>query len=191
MILTVSDNVELCKDLHRFFLQKGAFSRFVSFVNLPDFVKCDTKSIDFAIIDGSSSKKDVRFACEIVAEYFPSAQIEIFAHIDQLKELFVNAPTDVGIQGLKVSTLDHTARLLGYPLRLTKNEYKILLLLLCEKRIFSADEILDLAFPFSENASKNQLAVHVCNINKKATLISGRRLIINPHKNGYTLNSRI
>ena len=90
---------------------------------------------------------------------------------------------------LKITSNDRIALLLGYPLRLTPNEHKILLILSNERdRTFSYEELLALAFPFKTSITKNQLAVHVCNINKKASEISGRQLIQNPHKNGYCFN---
>lgn len=190
MILTVSNNADFCKSIYRFLLQRGKFSRFMNFEDLDNFVGFDTISADFVLIDGNSSQRHLRRACEIIESHFPSVEIKILTGTDTLKD--IKSPIYSGSENLKISLCDTTACLLGYPLRLTKNEHNILLLLLSDrKRIFSSEEILCLIFPFSSKTSKNQLAVHVCNINKKAMAISGRRLIVNPHKNGYTLNSRI
>ncbi len=74
------------------------------------------------------------------------------------------------------------ASLLNYPLKLSKLEFKLL-------------KALVLAYPDSLSVerlckdtriSRDSLAVHICAINKKAALISERRLIL--FSNGYIIN---
>jgi DNA-binding response OmpR family regulator len=170
------------------------------------FVDFETDLIDFIMIDGRFSLKDARTAHETLQCRFPVSKIKIITNIKTFCEHENSISSEASImeiidslsdkhqvsvdQGLlKISTTETAAFLLGYPLRLTKSEYKILLLLASyPEKAFQSADIVRLAFPFSPDVSKNHLAVHVCNINKKAEKISGRKLIVNPHKNGYTLN---
>ena len=208
MILTVSDDIDFCKRLHRMMLSVGVFSFFVTLENLSDFVECSTEFVDLVVIGGCESHKDARIACEYLRKNLPSVNIKALTGGVVSGDLADLAITDAQLiefarsfsvahrgispfQNLKISPSETKANLLGYPVRLTKSEHKILLLLSSDpERIFSGESISRLAFPFHD-ISKNQLAVHICNINKKAEAISGRKLIINPHKNGYMLNPHL
>lgn len=193
MLLVVSDSVGFCKNLHSQLLSRGLFSLFATYENMADIVESETDLIDTVIIDGCHSSKGVRAVQERSISRLPHADIRLLTVDSQLNDLVASLSVGrdeyASFRGLRVSPSDTEARLLGYPLRLTKSEHKILLLLLSDPgRPFSADLILRVAFPFSTDLSKNQLAVHICNINKKARQITGRRLIVNPHKSGYLLN---
>ena len=74
---------------------------------------------------------------------------------------------------------------LGYRLVLTKSEFNILrALLLCESGI-EKKEFCDIAA--ARHGSERALKTHVCNINKKAICIGGRKLIVNDNGR-YRLN---
>ena len=94
---------------------------------------------------------------------------------------------------LAISPDKNKTYLIGYRLKLTKTEHKILLLLSSNAdRSFSAAGISHLISPISEKPmSANNLAVHVFGINKKASLITGRPLILNSRKEGYRLSREI
>ncbi len=209
MLLTLSDNTELLRRFEAIYFSESIFSLFSSVKNASNFVEFETKAIDFVIIDASASLKEARMARNRLRSVFPCAKIVFWASkplssdrnftlssIDEILnfvgEIAKKRKAFFDDKLFKIVPHDTNARLLGYPLRLTKNEHKILLLLASETgREFSCSEILSLAFPFSQNLSNNQLAVHICNINKKAALISGRKLILNPHKNGYVINPEL
>ena len=74
--------------------------------------------------------------------------------------------------------------LLGYKLSLSKHEYIILRMLAATHPIILKDALIR---KFLGGISKNGLSVHVCKINKKAALITGRHLIIRKEDN-YRLN---
>ena len=63
--------------------------------------------------------------------------------------------------------------LLGYRLKLTPAEYKIITLIAENERL-GTDE---LCLALGENITKGNVAVHICSINKKAAQISSRKLI--------------
>ena len=196
MLLVVSDSAEFGKKLYDRLLPKGLPALFVTFENVDDFVGSDTDFTDIVIIDGRHSQKNARCAQMLLVRRFPHADIKMLTLDSQLTALFDSLSSErdkyISFGCLRLSPSDTEAWLLGYPLRLTKSEHKILLLLSSEpERSFSADCILRIAFPFSFDLSKNQLAVHICNINKKARRITGRKLITNPHKIGYMLNPHL
>ena len=64
--------------------------------------------------------------------------------------------------------------LLGYPLRLSKTEHKLLDIIARGGRC----GVDDLAELLPQGVSKGNVAVHINAINKKARAISGRKLII-------------
>lgn len=74
--------------------------------------------------------------------------------------------------------------LLGYKLSLSKHEYIILRLLASTHPIILKDAFIR---KFLGGISKNGLSVHICKINKKAALITGRHLIVRKDGN-YCLN---
>ena len=63
--------------------------------------------------------------------------------------------------------------LLGFPLKLSPTELK-LLMAICE-RDMTVEELSSL---LNEGVSRQNVAVHINAINRKAELISGRRLVI-------------
>lgn len=83
----------------------------------------------------------------------------------------------------------YSASLLGYKLPLTKTEYRILLFL-CQNTDEAISENIILGYCFSESyrMTETNVRTHVSSINKKAGLISGRRLILSHRGKGYILN---
>ena len=82
---------------------------------------------------------------------------------------------------LSLDTEAASAFLLGYPLPLSPTEFAILSAII-ENMPISAKEISE-----ALKISRKSVAVHVCNINKKALDISARYLIIS-QSYSYTLN---
>ncbi len=206
MLLTVSNNAEFVEKLYNIYLDNAVFSTFCAASILSDFVADETLWGDFVLIDAALSPKELRSTRDVLTKKFPNAHIGIFGHpailsenvtylfsIDELLEflspLREKFSSGIDPRKLKITTRDRSVILLGYQIRLTPNEHKILLLLLSSPRhIFTPDEISRLAFPLENHISKNQIAVHICNINKKAFPITERALIENTHKIGYSLN---
>lgn len=209
MFLTVSNDKFLWNKLRRFYSSLGVFSLFTDFENMSNFVALGTDFIKFAVVDARISRKDAADAASILLMNYNGISVKILknshsfidtdSHISSKDELqsFIAEIAELEHEqftkgAFKISPALNCASLLGYPLHLTPNEHKILLTLSLDRnRIFSQDELRLTVFPFSKSTSKNQLAVHICNINKKAYQISGRKLIQNPHKNGYILNESL
>ncbi len=77
---------------------------------------------------------------------------------------------------------------LGYNLNLSGNEFKIFCSIAYNSpEYISAEKILRECFP-NKYKTPGNVAVHVCNINRKARVIGGRGLIISKYKSGYRLN---
>ena len=206
MLLTVSNNGEFIKKLSSLYLDNAIFSEFCSTSGLSNFVTSETLLADFVLIDAKLSTKELRSVRDILTKKFPHAGIGVFGRPSVLSENVTYLFSDdelleflyplrekfsLGIdqRRLKITTHDRSVILLGYQIRLTPKEHKILLLLLSDpRRIFTSEEISRLAFPLENRISKNQIAVHICNINKKAFPITERALIENSHKTGYSLN---
>ena len=75
---------------------------------------------------------------------------------------------------LELSETEPHVLLLGYPLSLSETEYGILLSICREHPSpLSIDSLVA-----EHSLSTNGVAVHICNLNKKAARISGRRLIV-------------
>lgn len=81
-----------------------------------------------------------------------------------------------------LSINDEKVVLLGFPLKLSPTEQK-LLTAICEKDM----TIEELSALLSEGVSRQNVAVHINSVNRKAELISGRRLVIFSGEH-YTLN---
>ena len=206
MLLTVSNNAEFIEKLYNIYLDNAIFSMFCATSKLSDFVTSETLWADFILIDAALPPKELRSARDILIKKFPNAHVGIFGRPALLSEnvtylfsndelleflypLRENFSFGIDQRKLKITTYDRSVILLGYQIRLTPKEHKILLLLLSNpRRIFTPDEISRLAFPLENQLSKNQIAVHICNINKKAFPITERALIENTHKIGYSLN---
>ncbi|MBQ5633564.1 MAG: hypothetical protein IIV11_01615 [Clostridia bacterium] len=77
---------------------------------------------------------------------------------------------------------DNGIFLLGFPLKLSPTEQKLL------EAICESDMTIEkLSTLLSEGVSRQNVAVHINSINRKAELISGRRLVIFTNE-CYTLN---
>jgi len=76
---------------------------------------------------------------------------------------------------------------MGYPLHLTPTEHTLLRCLFYRSpHLTCADELLTLCFPDGKQGKAN-LAVHIANINRKASLIYPTPLIVNVYGKGYRL----
>ena len=215
MILTLSDDSLLCKKLQKIYFQNGYFSFFEKLQKIENFVDYDTDIIDFIVIDTTSDIRRASTVCKGLKERFPGARIlALIRKKPSSKSLFITVEhADIELTfpfldsdivraiekfssrlpsslPLKIDADPNLTSLLGYRLKLTRTEHKILLLLYTNRfKPLSSSQIASLAFPCDKSPTGAlSIAVHICNINKKATSISGRKLILNPHKNGYLLN---
>ena len=221
MLLTISDSDKFCALLKSEYDAIGVFSFFAHYEDLAKCVDIDTDLIDTVIIDGISAQAESTELCRVLKAFQSELRIgtvlksskAINAKFIQIKhadaELFypfshdqflsfykkLCAYEEKGVNNIKLSISSdrRNTYLLGYKLSLTRTEHKILLLLASNQdNAFSASCISRLIAPFqSSSMSANNIAVHVCAINKKASFITGRRLILNTHKNGYTLTDEI
>lgn len=91
--------------------------------------------------------------------------------------------TDLEYRFLKIGKGPHHVSLLDYKLKLTKTEYTII------RSLAVCGEIkTDLLCRFMNSMSRNCLSVHISSLNKKAALISGRRLVEYRQNDSYSLN---
>ncbi len=81
------------------------------------------------------------------------------------------------------------AYFLGFPFRLTKAEYRILLFL-CQRTNSpsSARLLLGCCFPEGYRMTETNIRSHISSINRKAIFLGGRKLILNERGKGYMLN---
>ncbi len=86
------------------------------------------------------------------------------------------------MQRVFLNVNDNGIFLLGFPLKLSPTEQK-LLVAICERDA----TIEELSTLLCEGVSRQNVAVHINSINRKAELISGRRLVIFTNE-CYTLN---
>ncbi len=91
---------------------------------------------------------------------------------------------------LYIDTKRNHAVLFGYILPLTKTEFAILKLVRANEEYMSAYEIANRIFCGKELTPGN-VAVHVCNINKKAKKIRDRAIITTCRYKGYKLSEII
>lgn len=75
------------------------------------------------------------------------------------------------------------AYLLGYDMKLTPNEYTILVSIVKEGSL-SEGELSEL---LGKSGKGNRVSVHICSINRKAKNIGGRYLVIHDD-DGYSIN---
>ena len=86
----------------------------------------------------------------------------------------------MSVYGYKYLSVDDEAQevyYLGYPLDLTKRELLILCAILKKEAGIEKNEFCDIVA--SRRGSEKTLKTHICNINKKAEEIGGRKLILN------------
>ena len=79
--------------------------------------------------------------------------------------------------------IDDEVRLLGFPLKLTPSERKLLYAIASGKRV-TIEELMSL---LNAGVSRGNVAVHINAINRKAERISRRKLVIF-RENAYEIN---
>jgi hypothetical protein len=82
--------------------------------------------------------------------------------------------------------IDSEIRLLGFPLKLTASEKRLLMAIAENKRM----TIEELVLLLGDSVSRGNVAVHINSINRKAERISSRKLVIF-RANAYEINSLI
>lgn len=215
MLLTVTDNSLLYSELWDVFQLGGVFSYFVT-PHEALFAENIPNDVTAILIDYTSNRTAAKEICLKLKSRFPNAKIAALASKNGLAyERFTYAPgADIELilpvtrDRLAAFVYDHyykqvqptlfsdprlyishnrnDSRLLGYMLELTSSEHRILLLLASFPNcIFSTDEICKLCFG---GAKASSIKVHVCNINKKAKALSGRKLINSYRPQSYSLN---
>ncbi len=146
-------------------------------------VKC------IAITDKEMHKK-VRYKYLISSDFetdaFPSSYF-----VDVIKEILSKCGYCLkrSYMHLKLGDSSNKATLLGYPLNLTRAEYRILLFL-CQSTDKRLDEETILCFCFAESyrMTETNVRAHISSINRKAKALSGRKLIICHRNAGYQIN---
>lgn len=78
---------------------------------------------------------------------------------------------------------------LGYELELTSDEYALIHTMTERRGKIEDGEFLDVLSP-SRTITVGNIAVHVCNINRKAIAVGGRRIIIK-RKRHYILDDNL
>ncbi len=98
-------------------------------------------------------------------------------------------PTEIHYKQLYITSNKRDTVLLGYKFELTNTEHTVLLAI-AENRNnpISSEQI---ANRMNIDLSKENLAFHISNINRKAKIITNRVLIKNIAKNGYFLNEEM
>ena len=89
-----------------------------------------------------------------------------------------------------IDQAEHRAVLLGYVMRLTKSELKILTLISNNDGYTSCEDIMRTVFS-DKSVTVQNVSVHVCMINSKARRISGRDLIACKRFKGYRIVDKI
>ena len=92
---------------------------------------------------------------------------------------------------LYITEAPNDTRYLGYPLRLSESEHRLLLCITyLAPRVASAEELHRLCDPLGLHSAKS-FAVRISAINQKAKSIHPRILIRNVLRQGYVLNSEV
>ena len=77
---------------------------------------------------------------------------------------------------------------LGYKLNLSKSEFKIICAIAGSTvEYITAESILRECFT-NKDVKPGNVAAHICNINRKAAVIGGRKIILSKYDTGYKLN---
>ena len=79
---------------------------------------------------------------------------------------------------------------IGNRVELTAMEYEIVKLLMTSEEGISAEDMINACFKHKDVSTGN-VAVHVCNINKKVKRVTGRRFIEGDRKRGYKIVENI
>lgn len=108
--------------------------------------------------------------------------------ISKVKELYRPNILDAFPELIDIRLSSHFQALLGYRIELSQAELSILRLLLSfSDKEFTASKIAQICFNSNKNSARS-IPVLVSRINKKASVISGRRLILSKRYAGYRIN---
>ncbi|PKG38525.1 response regulator [Psychromonas sp. Urea-02u-13] len=79
-----------------------------------------------------------------------------------------NVESTIELNGLKISLVNNHVEYLGLPIKLTKNEFKLLSTLVTKAgRVLSKDKLQQSLHGWDEMASENTIEVHIHNLRKK------------------------
>ena len=128
--------------------------------------------------------------------YYPNADYEIdISRDDEPNFSLLPLITSLGyslkysFKHLKLGDDRASCLFLGYPIKLTETEYRILLYMCsCDRKVISAEEILAYCFAESYRMSITNVRSHISSINRKAKSLGGRKLILSVREKGYMLN---
>ncbi len=81
---------------------------------------------------------------------------------------------------------DNSIIVIGYRVRLTASEYKILKLIHSSDRGLSAEEIIEGCLKHKD-ITRGNISVHIHNINKKVHPVTQRKLVASDRINGYKI----
>lgn len=205
MLLTVTDDIVLKQNISELCIIGGIFSYVYSFDELKNTENLPN-GVTALLVDGRHSKQDVKNLYTSVMSSYPDLAVAIliseeryaykrFTHIipvpDQLSMpvsddtfarfvlefYFKNViPLCTSDSRLQISRNRADTALLGYRLKLTHSEHRILLLLSSFADLpFTAEELGKLCL---KSGASSSVPVHICNINQKSKQISLRNIII-------------
>ena len=218
MLLTVSNDRSFRANLSELLEESSMFS-YQSSSDAAFDILGTNPNITAIIFDARLSKKAAESFCKTVKSLYPS--IKIATVIDEKpslssKFLYIAGSDDQLVMPasstqlssflfrfyeravpkhstnstrLHISSNRNDTTLLGYSLKLTPSENRILLLLSTfHEYCFTKEQVAALCFP---ERSVRSVPVHICNINKKAGVISERALILDLYGKGYILNKNM
>ncbi len=207
----MTDNLEFSNKLSKIYRSSLCFSFITDRQNMTNLVENKTNLIKLCVIDGCFlGDKELNSVCKYLKKSIDNARLcaiikrrpsdserflrsklldtQIFepfsasGFIDVLKSFIDNENT---FRCIKLSVDRKESLLCGYPLSLTPSEHRLLALLVrYPENVFSPSDISTLTFLRNEAS----VSVHVCTINKKAAIISGRPLILSKYGLGYYIN---
>ena len=208
MLLLFSDNAQFGGQLAQSLRQKGIAIA----SHDPDFAESVCERIDFCgiVLDGRRKTREfaelsqklfltypdlpIAFLTETTSSVFPCASRILFS--EDSKQLFESVlefcQDCMGEENYTTFALQHAQKAeaftyLGYPLRLSDYEYRVLLCLFRHApRFVTTDELLSTAFP-SARTPQNTLSITVKRINDAAKAISGLKLVQSVYGKGYRL----
>ena len=214
MFLYVSDQIEKSRALVQHLSEHGFFF-FHASLQAAEFV-LDEKDVGGVILDCIPDLKAGEHLCQIIRASYPAIPLaaivlgqsvpnlcadqllrdnghheELAAHLyDFLLSCNGTADLTLSTPALRIDPLEHTVLYLGYPLKLSKTEFRILHCLFYRApRATTVDDLMSLCF-VGKDITVSNLRVQIHRINRLAARISPTPLILCTPK-GYLLRDGI
>ncbi len=209
MLALLTDSANRAELLSQLLLANGIFHYVDGLEN--GCKLCDEKEIGAIILDGTDNLSAAKALCATVRERYQAMPIAVLVDVGAVpdmeadriirdteevtQEVLAFCHTVMGRDRQILSTRQlyitddpDDTRYLGYQLRLSEAEHRLLLCLTyLAPRVAAPDELRRLCDPGQLHSAKS-LAVRISAINQKAKAIHPRTLIRNVFKQGYVLN---